>query len=342
MGKKTGVALVGLGAFLIVLAPLLRFYAYDELAVVPLDQDTTSISEGPDATIFSIPRGREIEVDLRSTRNVVGYVDASEEASEEQGRDLAVWETFVYTGETDQEFSKENPPLSTTHDLVVFDRNTGEAVACCGQYTSSAIDAESGEEIRDTETPIEGQYYKLPFGAEKKNYEFWDGAIKEATTLAYRDTEEIEGLTVNRYEQVIEPTDVGDLPDGAGSLFGVEDPDATIDRIYSNTRTLWVEPETGVIIRGEEQQFVTAEYEGEEVATLTDVTIGYSDETITDNVDTYSALATALKAVRLWAPIGLLVLGVLLVVAGVVALRRHAQAHREDPESSRPRSPAPA
>ena len=342
MGKKTGVVLVGLGAFLIVLAPLLRFYAYEELAVVPLDQDTTSVSEGPDATIFSIPRGREVEVDLESTRRVVGYVEASEQASEAQGRDLAVWETFVYTGEVDAEFSEDNPPLSTTHDLVVFDRNTGEAVDCCGQYTSTSIDAETGEEIRDTGTSIEGQYYKLPFDAQKTDYQFWDGSIKEATTLAYQDTEEIEGLTVYRYQQVIEPTDVGELPEGAGSLFGIEDPEATIDRIYSNTRTLWVEPETGVIIRGQEEQFVTAQYEGDDVATLTDVTIGYNDATVTDNVDTYGGLATALKAVRLWAPIGLLVLGVLLVVAGVLVARRSRRTTPEDSEAAQPRSATPA
>lgn len=322
MGKKTGIALVGLGAFLIVLAPLLRFYAHDRLAVVPLDQSTTSISEGPDATIFSVAEGEEIQVDLQSTRRVVGFVDASEEASDEQDQDLAIWETFVYTGEAGEDFSKKNPPLSTTHDLVAFDRHTGEAVACCGQYTSSGIDAETGEEVRDYDTPIEGQYYKLPFWSEKTDYEFWDGSIKEATTLAYQDTEEIDGLTVYRYQQVIEPTDVGDLPEGAGSLFGVEDPDAVIDRIYSNTRTLWVEPVTGVIIRGEEEQFVTAQYEGEDVATLTDVTIGYNDETVADNIDTYSGLATALKAVKIWAPIGFLVLGLLLVVGGVLILRR--------------------
>ena len=59
MGRKSGIALVGLGAFLIVLAPLLAFYAYDKLAVVPLDQETTSISYGPGATIFSIAEGEE-------------------------------------------------------------------------------------------------------------------------------------------------------------------------------------------------------------------------------------------------------------------------------------------
>ena len=76
------------------MALLARFYAYDRLAVVPLDQDTVSVSEGPGATIFDIASQQEITVDLVSTRNVVGDVEASEEASDELGRDIAVWETL--------------------------------------------------------------------------------------------------------------------------------------------------------------------------------------------------------------------------------------------------------
>jgi hypothetical protein len=331
VGRKTGIGLIGLGVFLIALAALFRFYAYERLAVVPLDQETTSISEGPGATVFSIAQGEEVELDLISTRNVVGDVAASEDASESEDRDLAVWETFVFTGEEGEEFSEDNPPLSATHDRVAFDRHTGEAVNCCGQYTSSSTDPDTGEEIRDESTPITGQFFKLPFGSEKKTYQFWDGSVKDSTDLEYQATEEIEGLTVYRYQQVIEPTDVGDLPEGAGSLFGVDDPDAVIDRVYSNTRTLWIEPETGVIIRGQEAQLVTADYQGETVATVTDVTIGYSDETISDNVDTYSSLATSLKAVRTWVPIAGLVLGLLSLAGGFLLLlrgRREAGAHR--------------
>jgi hypothetical protein len=303
--------------------------------VVPLDQDTTSVSTGDGGTVFKIGGSREVTADLVSTRNVVGDVEVSEEVSDEEGRDLAVWETFVFTGEEGQEFSEDDPPLSATHDRVVFDRHTGEAVDCCGYFTSSAIDAETGEEIRDEETPIEGQYFKLPFGAEKKTYQFWDSSLRAATDLEYQATETIDGLTVYRYQQRIEPTDVGDLPEGAGSLFGVEDPTAVIDRVYSNTRTLWVEPETGVIIRGQEAQFVTAEYDGEQVATLTDVTIGYSEDTIADNVDTYSSLSTSLKIVRVWAPLACLVLGLGLLGAGLVVLLSRGRGDSEDNGVSR-------
>jgi hypothetical protein len=207
---------------------------------------------------------------------------------------------------------------------VAFDRHTGEAIDCCGNYTASTADLGSGEEVRDQDTPITGQYFKLPFNAQKKTYQFWDGALKDSTDLEYKATESIQDVTVYRYEQVIEPTDVGDI-EAPASFFGIdEEGDVTLDRIYANTRTLWVEPETGVIFRGQEEQYVVAEYNGEQVATLTDVTIGYDDETITDRVDEYGPLSTQLKIVRVWVPLLGGLLGALLLITGLIVMGRGA------------------
>lgn len=326
MGKKLAVILTGLGVFVLGVALLARFYAYDRLAVVPLDQDTVSVSEGPGATIFDIASQQEITVDLVSTRNVVGDVEASEKASDELGRDIAVWETLVYTDEPGAEVSADSPPRSGTHDLVAFDRHTGETVTCCDTYTSTSAD-DRGVEEKDT-IAFEGLYFKFPFQTEKKTYRFWDGSLREAPEIEFKEAETIEGLEVYRFEQVIPPTTVGNITAPA-SFFDIdEEGDVTLDRVYSNTRTLWIEPETGVIIRGQEDQLSVAEYEGEQVATLTDVTIGYNPETISDNVDTYSALATQLKVIRIWVPVVGGILGLLLLAAGLVMLRsRRSEPH---------------
>lgn len=322
MGRKMGLVLVGLGAFLIALALLSRFYAYDRVALVPTDEEAMSVSDGPDATIFDISSQEEITLDLVATRNVVGDPDASEDASEQLDREVAVWETLVYTDEPGALINEENPPRSATHDRVAFDRHTGEAIDCCGNFTAATADLDSGQEIRDEETPIVGQFFKLPFNAQKETYQFWDGALKDATDLEYKATESIDDVTVYRYEQVIEPTDVGDI-DAPASFFGIdEEGDVTLDRIYSNTRTLWIEPQTGVIFKGQEEQYVVAEYEGEQVATLTDVTIAYDDETVADRVDEYAPLATQLKVVRVWVPLVGGLLGALLVIIGLIVLGR--------------------
>jgi hypothetical protein len=329
MAKKLGLALAGLGAFFLTVALLARFYAYDQLAVVPLDQDTTSVSEGPDATIFDIGTQQEINVDLESVRTVAGDVEASEAASEELGRDVAVWETAVVNDEDPTGVGPDNPPRSASHDRVAFDRHTGETVKCCGTYTSTSAD-DRGEEIKQT-IGFEGLYFKFPFQTEQKTYQFWDGSLGEAPDIEFQEVETIEGLDVYRFEQTIPPTTVATI-NAPASIFGIdEEGDVALDRVYSNTRTLWIEPETGVIIRGQEEQLTVAEYEGEAVATLTDVTIGYNPDTISKNVDTYSSLSTQLKAIRVWVPLVGGILGLLLIIVGAFMLRPRRP---QEPESA--------
>jgi hypothetical protein len=322
VGRKLGLVLVGLGAFVLALALLSRFYAYDRLAVVPLDADIISVSEGSGATIFDIASQEEITLDLVSIRKVVGDVEAGEQASEELGRRVAVWETLVFTDEPGATVGENSPPRSGTRDRVAFDRHTAEVIDCCGNFTATTADLDSGEEERDVQTSITGLYFKLPFNAERTTYQFWDGAIKDATDMEYKGTESIEDVTVYRYEQIVEPTDVGDI-EAPASFFGIDqEGNITLDRIYSNTRTLWVEPETGVIFKGEEQQFVVAEYNGDEVATLTDATLAYNDETINDRVDEYAPLASQLKLVRVWVPLLGGILGILLLIIGLAMAAR--------------------
>ena len=317
MGRKTGLVLIGLGVFFLALAAFSRYYVYGRVAVVPLDYVRVSVSEGTGATVFDIAKQRETTTDLVSRRKVVGAVSAGEKASGDLNRSVAVWETSVITNPPGAVADQENPPLAGSHDRVAFDRHTAEVVDCCGNYLSSTANLETGTEVRDTSTPITGHYFKLPFDAQKTTYKFWDGTLKDATDLRYRSTEEIDGLTVYKYEQVIPATTVGTIKAPA-SFFGIKaDGDVELDRVYANTRTLWVEPETGVIIRGQEAQNVVAKYQGKQVATLTEAVVGYNGKTIQANLDDYGPQASQLKLIRVWVPLGGLTLGVLVLIAGL-------------------------
>jgi hypothetical protein len=317
VGRKTGLVLIGLGVFFLVLAGLARYYVYDRLAVVPQDYVRTSVSEGTGATVFDIATQKETTTDLVSKRKVVGDVSAGKSASDNLNRSVAVWETSVITSPPGVVVDKQSPPLAGSHDRVAFDRHTGVAIDCCGNYLSSTANLDTGTEVRDTTTPIKGQYFKLPFDAQKTTYQFWDGTLKKATDLRYRGTEDIKGMTVYRYEQVIPPTTVGTITAPA-SFFGIKAPgDIKLDRVYANTRTLWVEPETGVIIRGQEAQNVVAEYQGKQVATLTKAVVGYNGRTIQANLDDYGPQASQLKLIRVWVPLIGGALGALLLVLGL-------------------------
>lgn len=358
MRSKLGVVVLGLGVFLLLVGALARFYAYPKVAVVPLDQvsappsaeipdpenpPTVSIATG--ATIFSLAEGAtEITTDLVSTRVTLGRVDEAEALSDATGEDLAVYDTFSYTRDG------EDRILSGVFDRVAFDRNTGEVYSCSDEDTE-LCDAKTASVKADaTETDIdgtfddlqfiypgdeeglfegfegfqgfEGQYFKMPFNAQQQTYLWWDGDLRAATEATFEGEEDLEGLTVYKYVQVIEPTKVGEqvLP---ADIAGVDaEGDITTDSMYSNTRTLWIEPETGVLIKGQEEQHNYFAYEGEEVVTTTLANIGYDDATVSDNVDTYQPLAFQLKLLRVWVPLVGLVLGLILTGLGVVMVVR--------------------
>jgi hypothetical protein len=216
--------------------------------------------------------------------------------------DVAVWETVVDTTNADGD------TLTATRSIVAFDRRTGAGVEGYGQ----SIDGD----------PIdhEGQILKFPFGTEQRDYEFWDIALREATPAVFDGEDEIDGMTVYRFVQTIEPTVVSQL-EVPGSLAGSDEPAVEADRTYANTRTLWVEPETGVIIRGQEEQDTILVYQGDEIATITSGTIAYTDEQVQANVDEYRPLASQLNLVGTVLPLVLGILGVIGLIAGILLLR---------------------
>ena len=96
--------------------------------------------------------------------------------------------------------------------------------------------------------------------------------------------------------------------------------------MYSNVRTLWIEPNTGVVINRQEQQNSTIAYDGTDRITTTKVNTGYDDETITFNADKYGRLGGLLNLVENVLPITFLIVGALLLVAGFLLGRRGAKA----------------
>ncbi|WP_309136317.1 DUF3068 domain-containing protein [Nocardioides campestrisoli] len=320
MRGKLGPILSGVGGFLLVVGLLLKFYAYPNLAVAPVEQDTVSQLSGAGATVFDIPSLSEIQVDLTTTAKTTGDVKASQDA----GDDIRVWENATSTK------SDDDVVRSRSIERVAFDAHTGEAVECeeCGTYSETV---QGQPEAVD----FEGQIFKFPFQTEKKTYQWWDSTLLRAFPAEYVREEKLEGLETYVFEQVIEP-EVWTQMEVPPDVVGEEGEDSIeADRSYSNTRTFWVEPETGVVIKRQEQQGATLQIDGEDRATLTEVTTTFTDDTIANNVDEYGAKVTQLKMIRSTLPLVLGILGALLLVLGFVL-------HRRSQGSSRTESPAQA
>ena len=315
MRRPLGLVLLALGVALLALAPLLRFYIYPSLAKAPLDQDSQTVSVAPDATYLDIGALELVEGEtLTATRRVHGDVAAGND-------ERAVWDVFVRVENEAKEL------VTATTDRVAFDRRTSEAINCCGVSLNGAPARHSGIE------------YKFPFDAEKKTYQYFDTTLGKASDMVYKASESIEGVNVYRYEQVIEPTKISEL-EVPGSLIGREETSVPVDRYYSNVRRVWVEPATGVIVKGQEEQLSTLRDDtGDDVLTVTDAVLTFDDDTVAEQADTAKENKRLLGILKTLGPLVAGILGVILVVVGLVlALRRGDDdsydsdgAHRRDP-----------
>lgn len=306
MRGKLGPILAGVGGFLLVLGIMLNVYAYPRLAVAPLDQESISTVEGPDATLFDIDSLSEIETDTVTTANTVGDVDAAKK----HGDGVAVWVNTTSTK------SADGVVRSRSIERVAFDQHTGEAVDCCGAYSESKQG--STDAIK-----FEGQVFKFPFRTEKQDYQWWDGTLRKAFPAKYEREEDFKGIKTYVFKQVIEPT-VWTQMEVPPSVVGEVGKEAlNVDRTYGNVRTFWVEPETGVVINRVEEQQAHLQFEGENRTIVTEVTASFSDETVAQNVADYKDKPAQLRLVRVTLPLVLGVLGLLLVAGGFLAARRN-------------------
>lgn len=299
MRRPLGIALLGVGVFLVVLAPLLRFYAYPSLAKAPLDQDSQTVSVATDATYLNIGALEIVEGEtLTATRRVKGDVAAGND-------DRAVWDVFVRVD------NGAGDLVTATTDRVAFDRKTSLAVNCCG------------ESLNGEAAPHEGFEYKFPFNAEKTTYQYFDTTLGEATDMVYKRSEKVAGVDVYRYEQVIDPVKIAEL-DVPGSLIGRTEGSVPVDRYYSNLRRVWVEPDTGVIVKGQEEQLSTLRDDtGEDVLTVTQATLTFDDATVAEQAKTAKDNKRSLGLLRTTGPLVLGLVGLLLVLFGLgLAFRR--------------------
>jgi hypothetical protein len=296
MKRVLGYILLGLGAFLLLLAPLARFYVYPSLAKAPIDVYSKGTSVGT-GTVFSIADLAEVQTEITSTRTTRGDVEASTD-------DLAVYDSFSNTANADGE------TLTASIERVGFDRFTGVA----DPEFDSTVDSGGGDGPESV--TYEGQVFKMPFDTQQSDdYLWWDGSVQQATPISFEGAEDIDGLRTYKFVQTIEPTKIAEL-DVPGELVGSDEPAETIDRIYSNTRTIWIEPNTGAVVKGEEDQDSYGELDGERVLTITQAKVGYTPEAIAANVEEYSSLGSQLNLIKNVIPVWGAIIGVILLVLG--------------------------
>jgi hypothetical protein len=180
--------LLGLGVFLLVLAPMLVWYVKPRAAVNPIDIDVTAVYTGTgsyfDVGEAETVRDRRITV----TQRVRGDVADSERSGK------AVWDV-VTTVDTDDTLPAADPhdALDFSTDRWVTHRTTNLPAHCCREQPYHEGEA----------------YLKFPFDVQKRSYSWWDSQLGSTITLSYRGTEKIRGHSGYVFTGTVPPTKVG-------------------------------------------------------------------------------------------------------------------------------------
>jgi len=313
MRKIVGLVFLALGVALIALAIALPSYVYPRIAKAPENPNQYIVAKGSGITVLlaqSISDGgiRVLDnQDVTVTRRVVGEIRPDAPRAEGDNRFYRLAFSTVVA-------NQPNGLLSAYVEGGSFNQVTGMSNNCCGDYLSTDPTDPVGEPIRH-----EGIQFKFPFETQKKNYPFWDVNVKKQVTAKFDGTETIKGLETYRFVQPISDVVISqdEVP---GSLMQLPDqPSVKADRLYSTTRTLWIEPHTGAIIKGSETVNQRLVFNGKQTPVIQG-TITYDDATVKTNVDKYASAATGLWFVKTAGPLACWILGPILLLAGLALL----------------------
>ncbi|MGN9813230.1 DUF3068 domain-containing protein [Micromonospora sp. BQ11] len=346
MKLRVGAALFGLGVLLLVFAAGLPFYVAPAVTKLPYDlEPTTSIAEAKDARFLKITaNGSSVSIDvptatLRSNVEVIPQPDDTKDRlPKELKGDAVIWDVY----QTVRRIDSEEVVSQYSTELALY-RRSGAAAPWKDQWLN-----ETGAQ----ETPVgnvkyAGQVYKFPFGTGKRDYQVFDRDLKRAVPARFTGTETIKGVEAYRFEQRIENEVLATPESSLKTLLGKFSPGATSGQIvYSNTRTLWVDPVTGSYVNVREQQRKELRPDTGAPTVLLDADFNYTAETVSKSVATVKDNRFKIGLISFWGPIGAAVLGLIALVAGAWLVTRAGTAaaaarHRAEPAVAEPAVAAP-
>ncbi|MEU1208959.1 DUF3068 domain-containing protein [Nocardia sp. NPDC005825] len=329
--KTVACVLVGLGAMLLVAAIMIPTYTVSRLAKTPLDLEITTVATNPQT-------GAPSEVlDSKSLTSTTGSAKVDQNVPLVSQRFLTVEnpsdasEMTIQAGQTLRRTDKQGDTglLTASIDRVTVDRKTGEPVESVDGGPNGAIAVtvdKKGESVMD---PVQhtGLQYRFPIGTEKKTYPYFDLNTRKSYDINYVDEAEINSLKTYHFQMTAPVTDLSTVANSPtnkltlpAAKWGVEgDGDVTMARFYTNVRDLWVEPDTGTVIKGQEQIHLFYARTGDkpEVTALKS-TLVFDENTIESQISVAKENIDKLSLYGRTLPIILGVVGLLFLIAGIV------------------------
>jgi hypothetical protein len=300
MQRTIGMLLIGVGAFFLTLSPLVRFYAAKQLLALPIDTYETTRLQAQNGTYFDAGNLKLRQgVTVVATNTVRGDVRASNDK-------VAVWDSFTSTSD-----ATTGTPIDYRQSRLALDRRTSHLVMCCGAAVGN-----------DTTTKLSGLSTVWPVAnVEKKTYQYFDVATKQTLPMNYEGVDTVQGLRAYRFVQHVPDTRIAEVADVPGSVLGLGKNSGNVDadRYYQETKTVWVDPRTGAVVNQEENIKSTLHTkDGVERLTVAAFDLKMIPADQQKLVKLANDNATAITAVKMIVPIATLIVGAILLVAGIL------------------------
>lgn len=294
---------LGLGGFLVVAGLLGLVWAPGVVERTPLDVNTTTYLDG-EAGKIDVSTGELV-------RNPIYAISVTRTDSEVSTDDTVAWvsSSCVMIDRGGERVCEDGSADMITAGVDVFatDRHTGLAV-------------NEGIDLPADATPHDGLVNKWPFDAQQETYPYWDGTLGRTVDAEFDRTEQVDGI--DTYVYTVEVT--RNAAEVAADTPG----------FYSTSKEIWVEPMTGAILNQTENQQRWLE----NGTPVLDLQLAFTDDQVLESAADARDNMSLLSLVTTTIPLVGLIGGPILLVVGLVLLRRREQA----PAAHRPREMAGA
>ncbi len=327
--------IIGLGAALLIAALLLSTYTTSRITKIPLDIDTTLLSDGSGTALDSASLSGD-HIVINQNVPLVSQQQISVESP--ANADVVTLQVGTSLRRTDKQ--KDSGLLLAIVDTVTLNRKTAMAVSD-DTHTGGSVQKPRtfSDENPPTAIPLrhDGLSYRFPFHTEKKTYPYFDPIAQKPFDVNYDSQEDVNGLTTYRFTQnvgyntdgklvapVVYPSLYAGNEDGkvttSAAMWGVPgDPgeQITMTRYYAAQRTFWVDPVSGTIVKETEH----ANHYFARDPLKPEVTL--ADYKVTSNEDTVESQVNAARDERdrlaLWSrvlPITFTAIGLIGLIGG--------------------------
>ncbi len=309
MRRIVGPVLLFLGAFLIAIGLLSKFYMGEALLKTPINVNEVIHLSG--TAQLPNAKGKVQTVPVIATSNYLTNTALSDSnvASFENSQ-CVVKDVNDPVGCPPAD-DPQNRLLSATTDNFATDRRTAEAVNDPAHLPPGSIQHE-------------GLINKWPFLSEKKTYTYWDDGTQQGVDATYAGTDTLDGHEVYVYDIQVPKTKIEVVPGIKG--------------YYTDDKQAYVDQLTGSVIDQREHQ-VRTDLKGNPVI---DLTIGFTDAQVQKLVNDAKSDDASLTLIRTTIPIVGLVVGIPVFLLGLFLTLRNRRRSSGARAAGTPTAPVPA